>query len=168
MHTLYLISVFIHILSAAVWVGGMFFLILVLIPVLRRPEHQGIFSGLFYQTGMRFRTVGWISLSLLIVTGTFNLAFRGYGISDLMTGRLFDGQFGRILMEKLIIVGLILLISVVHDFWIGPKASELMRQDPQPPASRKYRSAAVMIGRLNFVLALLVVMLAVMLVRGGF
>jgi copper resistance protein D len=167
MHTLYIISVFIHILSAIVWVGGMFFLILVLIPVLREPEHKGIFSRLFSQIGTRFRTVGWVSLFLLIVTGTLNLAFRGYGISDLISGRIFEGRFGRILLEKLVIVALILLISVVHDFWIGPRASDLIRQDPQSPASRKFRGAAVMLGRINFILAVLVVLLAVMLVRGG-
>jgi putative copper export protein len=167
MQTLYVISVFIHILSATVWVGGMFFLILVLIPVLRKPELQGFFPAVFYQAGVRFRLVGWVSLILLIITGTINLACRGYGFSDLLTGRIFDGSFGRVLLQKLIIVGLVLLISIVHDFWIGPRASEIIREDPLSPRGKSFRRAAVMLGRLNFILALLVVLLAVLLVRGG-
>ena len=168
MQTLYLISVFIHILSATVWVGGMFFLILVLIPVLRKPELQGFFATVFYQAGVRFRLVGWASLILLIITGTLNLAYRGFNISDLLTGRIFERPFGRALLLKLIAVGLILLISVAHDFWIGPRASEIIREDPFSPSGKSLRRAAVMLGRLNFILALLVVLLAVLLVRGGF
>ncbi|MFI5323376.1 MAG: DUF4149 domain-containing protein [Thermodesulfobacteriota bacterium] len=167
MHTLYIISVYIHILSATVWVGGMFFLILVLIPVLRKPELRELFPTVFYQAGVRFRIVGWASLIVLIITGTFNLAFRGYTVSDIMTGRIFEGLFGHALLSKLISVGLILTVSVIHDFWIGPKASEIIKEKSLSPRGASLRRTAVMLGRLNFILALLVVLLAVMLVRGG-
>src|SRR3990167_5383061 len=168
MQTLYAVSVYLHIISATVWVGGMFFLILVLIPVLRKPEFRGLFPTLFYQAGVRFRLVGWISLVLLIITGTFNLSYRGFGFADLTTGRLFAGPFGHTLLVKLIAVGLILIVSAVHDFWLGPRATELIREDPLSPCGRRLRQAAVMMGRLNFILALLAVFLAVILVRGGF
>lgn len=168
MQTLYTISVFIHIISATVWVGGMFFLILILIPVLRKDEFRPIFPAVFHRAGVRFRVVGWASLILLILTGAFNLAYRGFGFSDLLSGRLFYGPFGRTLLMKLVLVALILVVSAVHDFWIGPKASALVREDPRSPRGIGMRRAAVMLGRLNFVLALLVVFLAVILVRGGF
>ena len=167
MQTLYTISVFIHIISVTVWIVGMFFLVLVLIPVLRRDEFRPLFPAIFHQAGLRFRVVGWASLILLILTGTFNLAYRGFGFADLMSGRLFDGPFGRTLFMKLIAVALILVISIIHDFWIGPRASALVREDPLSPKGISMRRAAVILGRLNFLLALLVVLLAVMLVRGG-
>lgn len=145
----------------------MFFLILVLIPVLRKPEFRDLFPTLFYQAGVRFRIVGWISLVLLITTGTFNLSYRGFGFRDLATGRLFEGPVGRALLIKLIAVGLILVVSAIHDFWLGPRASELIREDPLSPRGRSLRRAAFMMGRLNFILALLAVLVAVVLVRGG-
>ena len=145
----------------------MFFLILVLIPVLRKPELRELFPTVFYQAGVRFRLVSWASLIILIITGTFNLAFRGFTVPDLMTGMIFEGSFGHALLSKLIAVGLILIVSVVHDFWIGPKASEIIRENPLSPRGVGLRRTAVMLGRLNFILALLVVLLAVMLVRGG-
>ena len=168
MQILYLVSVWLHIIASIIWVGGMFFLILVLVPVLRRPEFESVFSKLFLKIGRRFRTVGWISLFLLVLTGIINLAFRGYGLSDFLSGRIFAGSFGHVLLQKLILVVLILLISVTHDFWIGPRATALIRREPMSPESRKYRRMAVWLGRLNFILAILVVALAVLLVRGGF
>lgn len=146
----------------------MFFLILVLVPVLRRPEYKSIFSRLFQNVGRRFRTVGWVSLLVLLFTGVTNLLFRGYSASDILSGRVFQGSFGHILLQKLIIVVLIFIISIVHDFWIGPKASALMRQGPGSPEALMYRKAATWLGRVNFILAILVVALAVLLVRGGF
>ncbi len=163
----YFISVLIHILSAVVWVGGMFFLVLILIPVLRKPEYQSIFSTLFRQVGVRYRLIGWVSLILLLVTGTINLAYRGYGFSDFFSGLIFRGTFGHILLQKLIFVGIILVLSIVHDFWIGPRTSALIRQDPVSPESMRYRRMASWLGRLNFIMAIIIVALAVMLVRGG-
>ena len=168
MQTLYTFSVFIHIVSAIIWIGGMFFLILVLIPVLRKPEFSPLFPSLFHNIGIRYRLVGWVSLALLVMTGIFNLAYRGYSIGDLLSGRLFEGPFGRTLYMMLVTVALILVVSAVHDFALGPKAGVLLREDPNSPRGRSLRRAAVMLGRLNFVLALLVVFLAVVLVRGGF
>ena len=167
MPILYFISVLIHILSAIIWVGGMFFLILILIPVLRNPEYKSIFSTLFRRIGVRYRLIGWISLILLIVTGSVNLAYRGYGFSDLWTGLIFKGTFGHILLQKLIIVGLVLLLSVIHDFWLGPRTTALIRKDPTSPEAKQSRTIASWLGRINFIMALLVVALAVMLVRGG-
>jgi uncharacterized membrane protein len=167
MQTLYVISVFIHIVSAIIWIGGMFFLVLVLIPVLREPEFRSLFPSLFHRVGVRYRLIGWISLALLVLTGTFNLAYRGFGLDDLFSGQLFEGPFGRTLLMKLIMVALILVVSSVHDFWLGPAASALMGEDTLSPRGKSLRRSAIIMGRLNFVLSLLVVILAVFLVRGG-
>lgn len=166
MRTTYLLSVWIHILSAVVWIGGMFFIILVLIPIFRRPEYRNIYSKLFHLVGTRFRWIGWISLILLILTGSINLAYRGYNFSDLWSGRVFQGSFGHILFYKLIFVILILILSVLHDFWIGPRATSLALSNPASLESLRFRRTASWIGRINFLLALIIVAFGIMLVRG--
>lgn len=166
MRAFYLLSIWLHILAAAVWIGGMVFLVLVLVPVIRRPENRAIAAPLIHWTGLRFRWVGWICLGLLILTGTFNLAYRGFGWADLWSGRIFQGPFGSVLGIKLLLVVAILLLSALHDFVIGPRATALWKVNPISPEAISLRRQAAWVGRLNLLLALIVVALGVMLVRG--
>lgn len=55
MKLLYLASVWLHLLAAAVWLGGTIFLALVIVPALRRPALQGVAAPLIQWTGERFR-----------------------------------------------------------------------------------------------------------------
>ena len=81
MPALYLLSVWIHILAAMAWIGGMFFLVLVVVPWLRAGNRAN--AGAFLrETGQRFRSVGWSCFAILTVTGTFNLYARGVRLGD--------------------------------------------------------------------------------------
>ena len=59
---LYHLSVFLHILSAIIWIGGMLFLALVVVPTTRGlpPSER---AALFGAVGRRFRRVGWICIT---------------------------------------------------------------------------------------------------------
>ena len=162
MHTAYLVSVWLHLLAAMAWVGGMIFLVAVVVPLLRRPEMREHATELLRTTGNRFRTLGWIALTTLVVTGTFNILHRGFSFGQILSGDVFQGQWGRVLAHKLGMVAVILVMSAVHDFWIGPTAL----RDPDPARREKFRKSASIFGRVNFALALAVVALAVTLVRG--
>jgi uncharacterized membrane protein len=162
----YLLSVWLHIVAAVVWIGGMSFLALILAPVIRRSEYRGIIADLIHSTGVRFRWVGWICLILLVASGTFNLAYRGFDWTDLWSGRVFQGPFGLVLGIKLMLVAMVLLISALHDFLIGPRATALWQTNPASPETMRLRRQAGWIGRLNLLLALVVVALGVLLVRG--
>jgi uncharacterized membrane protein len=166
-HYLYLLSVWLHILAAAVWIGGMIFLTLVLVPVTRMPGHRDIAPSLIHHTGIHFRRVGWVSLGLLVASGAFNLAYRGLGWADLWGGRLWEGPFGRTLGVKLLLVAAILLMSTLHDFFLGPKATTLWRENPDSPEAIWSRRWASWVGRINLLLGLAAVALGVSLVRGG-
>ena len=166
MYLLYLFSIWLHILAAAVWIGGMVFVALVLVPVIRRPENQGVAASIVQLTGLRFCWAGWLCLILLFLTGFFNVLYRGFAIPDLLSGRLWESSFGVVLALKLLFFGAVLVLSGVHDFTIGPRATALWRTDPSSPESRKLRRQASWIGRLNLLLALLIVALGITLVRG--
>lgn len=159
-------SVFLHVVAAAVWVGGLLFLALVALPVARRfpPQER---SRLVALLGRRFLPVAWTALAVLVVTGMLNLALRGVVWESVVTGRLFTGPFGRVLGLKLLLVAAALGLSALHDFVIGPASARAAdRVGGDAARALRLRRSAAWIGRANTLLALAIVLLAVMLVRG--
>jgi putative copper export protein len=162
---LYLASVYLHILAAVSWLGGMVFLVVVFVPLLRKPGTAERAALLFHEAGARFRVLGWCALATLAVTGALNVWVRGFGLTDWLTGRVFAGEWGRTLLHKLSLVVVILVVSVLHDFWIGPKAVRLAREQPDSEERAQWRRRASWMGRVTFLLALAIVSFAVRLVR---
>jgi uncharacterized membrane protein len=166
MHGIYLFSVWLHILAAVMWVGGTLFLVIVLVPAIRRPEFGGIAPALIRSTAHRFRWVGWVCFCILIATGLLNLVARGIGFKELGEAAFWQGSFGRTLAIKLILVVAILCVSAFHDFFLGPRAAAVWEAHPTSVETLRLRRQAVQLGRLNLVIALAAILLAIMLVRG--
>lgn len=164
-HGGYLFFVWLHILAAALWVGGMLFFVLVLLPLSRSERYRALAPELVQLSGLRFRTVGWTALILLIVTGTLALLYRGLG-SLLGEAAFWHAPFGSVLAMKLFLVAVVLGISAVHDFYVGPRSVARWQQAPDAPGTRRLRRLAAWMGRLNLLLSLAIVFLAVALVRG--
>jgi putative copper export protein len=166
MHALYLVSVWLHILAATVWIGGMAFLVLVVVPWLRSGNRAS--AGTFLrETGERFRNVGWTCFGIVLVTGSFNLWIRGVRLSDFGRSAWLSSAFGQTVLLKLGTFAVVLVVSTVHDFSVGPRASRAIARDPQSPEAHSLRRRASLLGRLNVVLALVLVAAGVMLVRGA-
>lgn len=166
MHVWYLISVWLHILAAAVWIGGMAFLGLVLVPVVRGRGFESVRTSLLYETGIRLRRVGWVAIGLLVVTGIVNLGIRGYAWSDLWDGTFLQDGWGRMMGVKLLLVLLVLGISVWHDFFMGPRATRVLSAGAGSTEAMRVRRVASIAGRLMLLISLVILAIAVMLVRG--
>ena len=79
--------------------------------------------------------------------------------------------FGHAVVMKLTLFVVVLGLSAYHDFHLGPRASEAMAraaagEPTSPEATEKMRRRASLIGRANALLALAIVGLAVVIVRG--
>jgi uncharacterized membrane protein len=165
MHSLYLFSVWLHILAAVTWIGGMFFLVLVVVPWLRGGDRAR--AGAFLRdTGRRFRTVGWWCFAVLLATGTLNLWLRGVRPGDFAHAAWRASTFGRAVQWKLALFAAVLALSAVHDFVVGPRATAALERDPRSPEAESLRRRASLMGRANVLLALALVAAAVVLVRG--
>lgn len=168
-HQLYLLSVWIHILAAITWIGGMFFLVLVVVPWLRRGDRASAVAFL-RDTGLRFRTVGWACFAILLATGIFNLWSRGVRLSDFGNATWRGSPFGRAVLDKLTVFALVLIASAIHDFIVGPRATRAAAGGEaaatDPGEMERMRRWASRLGRLNALLALVLVALGVILVRG--
>jgi copper resistance protein D len=145
----------------------MLFLALVVVPAARNMQPRER-AALFSSVGLRFRTVGWICIALLIVTGIVNVSYRGTTWESFSSGQFLASDFGRVLALKLGVVVVMLGLSVAHDFVIGPASTRaLEREDAAGQREAAIlRRRASLLGRLNALLALLVVALAIFLVRG--
>lgn len=166
MHALYLVSVWLHILAAITWIGGMMFLVLVVVPWLRSGARAN--AGTFLrETGKRFRTVGWVCFGVIVVTGPFNLWVHGVRFASFADPDWRASSFGTVVMLKISVFVAILAVSSIHDFLVGPSATLAMERDPRSPEVERLRRRASLLGRANALLALLIVALAVVLVRGA-
>lgn len=152
----YQFSVFLHIVCASFWIGGMLFLPLVVLPGIKdHPDKVEI----LYKTGMRFRTLGWITLILLLITGLGNAWLRGLPVSFSF---FFEEGYGKWMGIKILFFAIMLAISGVHDFFIGGKAIEGMRRGE----GGRFRQVARWSGRLNLLISLILAFIGIMLSRG--
>lgn len=164
MSELYYLNVTIHVVAALVWLGGMFFLAAVGAPILRGVD-PALRSELFRRLGERFRAVGWIAITVLVITGFLNLHYRGLLAAELWTSGAFWGSgVGQALAWKLVTVTLMIVISAIHDFSNGPRAS---RATPGSEEALRLRRSASLLARANAIIGLVLVFAAVRLARGG-
>ncbi|MDH5759243.1 MAG: DUF4149 domain-containing protein [Gemmatimonadota bacterium] len=162
---MYIFNVTLHVLAAMIWLGGMFFFALVGAPTLRSLEDDALRARLFHDLGTAFRTVGWVCIAVLLVTGVGNLHFRGmWGMEIWSDSRFWGSPMGRSFFWKLVTVGVMLAVQLVHDFNVGPRAG---RAKPGTPEALRLRRAAAWMGRVNGVAGLVLLYFAVRLARGG-
>ena len=152
--------VWVHLLAAVSWIGGMLFLSVVLVPVLKREPFASQRALLFRTIARRFRAVVWGAITVLLFTGPLLLHQRGIPISD-------PSGWPRVLTTKLGLVTFLLFLTLTHDLIIGPRVGRILQL---PTESRtKFDHALVVwspwIARFSLVLTLAVLFAAVMLVR---
>ena len=147
MRGVYLISVWLHILAAMTWMGGMVLFVAAVMPYFRgRPdEERARFLDWF---GARFRIVSAWCFAILVATGSFNLWMRGVRIGDLFRAEWHATTFGRLAMIKLTLVAIAILVSAAHERVTA-------------------RQWARWMGRSLLLIGLAIVMIAVLLVRAS-
>lgn len=157
-------SIFVHVLSAVVWLGGMIALAL-LAPILRDTPDAAARQRVFERLGRRFRTVGWICVAALVVTGVVQLRARGWWSAAFWGAPgLWSSPLGHALLGKLATVTLMLLLQALHDFWLGPLSGRLPADGEE---ARKVRKRAALLARVNALAALVLLWFAVAVARGS-
>lgn len=97
----YLVAVYIHITTVAVWLGAMLF---------EDPASDRFMCRIV----ARIRGIGWVSLLILIATGVFMLHARGVGLPDIFSGRFFTDRYGQVFGAKLAFVALLAGLQIVN------------------------------------------------------
>ena len=155
-----ILLVWLHLLAAVAWIGGMVFLSLVLVPILKQEPFAAQRGALIRAAALRFRLVAWVAIGVLLTTGPLLVISRGWSI---------DEPYGwpAALIVKLILIAILLMLTVAHDFFIGPRVGRIL-QTPEPARTggdRLLVTGSSWLPRLSLVLALAVLVAAVSLAR---
>lgn len=146
LETLFLV---VHVLGAAVWVGGSTALTFIAVPVVRRltgETRQLAMRGL----GQRWRPIGWGALLAMVVTG---IPLAAHVVPDGGTGAaaVFGVKAGAFLA--------LVCFAYLHDFVLGPRLAAEIR-DGKPERTRR---PLVLVGWTSFTLTVALPILGVVL-----
>lgn len=158
-------AVFLHLILAAYWLGGMLFTVAVLVPATRKGALSSQKGLLFRELGSRFSRQSWLIFPMLLLTGIFALYGRGFDSATLMSGMFWSSEYGTRLSSKLSLFAGMMIISGVHDFWLGPEAARRMEQGREDDCTNRFRMASRWAGRINLLIGLAILFFAVSLVR---
>ena len=154
------VLIWLHVLAAVVWIGGMMFLSLVLAPLVRRENTIPGWTVLFRSAAQRFRLVVWLAIGILLSTGPVLLQGKGISSMDIR-------QWPPVFLVKATLVGILLLLTFLHDLLLGPLAS---RTSTLPARVRTmgeqiFARSSRWVPRLALAVALGVLFVAVVFVR---
>ena len=137
-----------HVLAASVWVGGTVALVFVGVPAIRKLEGEARATAM-RALGHRWRPLGWSAMAVAILSGLWLTELNGGFDED-----AFETDFDRTLIAKSVLVALLVVGALIHDYALGPRLQrELRAQDPAAPATRR---RLVVVGWFNFALTLAV------------
>ena len=141
----------VHLLAAAVWVGGTVALVFVAVPPVQRLEGEER-GRLLREFGRRWRPIGWSALGIAIVTGAI-LAARASAFDTTST------RFDWVLAIKGALVGLLVAGAYLHDYVLGPGLAREIREG-RPQSLRPLLAG---IGRANLLITVAIPVLGVLL-----
>ena len=155
-----IILVWIHLTAATFWVGGMLFLSLVAVPLLKKDPDPSSAQRGFINLARRFRTLVWVALSLLIVTGSMLLPHQ-VDFSESL------GEWPPTVLIKLTLVILLIVLSLAHEQIIGLKERtlEFKTTSELTVVKKLLLRFSPIIGRLTLLLGLAILFAAVFMVR---
>ncbi|MGA6829353.1 DUF4149 domain-containing protein [Nitrospira sp. NS4] len=155
-----LVLVWVHLIAAVTWIGGMLFLSLVLAPAYRALASKPDAGVLFRAAAMRFRLVVWSVVAILVLTGSLLVVSHGWPLVE-------PHRWPSVLAIKLSLVGVLLLMTLAHDLVLGPRVRTILSipSDQRRASDRTMLTAATWLPRVALLLSLAVLFVAVMLAR---
>jgi uncharacterized membrane protein len=165
MTTWQMLSLALHLVALALWLGGIAFFLIVFGPAVNelRPD-LGI--RMLNQGRISLEVVSWVAIALLVITGVINFILRNQNTTTL------PGEFYAITLSiKLFLFLAMLVHHCLQAFKYAPQIALLTAQLPAESASwpeplRTYWQKWFMLLKINATLAPIVTLLGLYLVKG--
>ena len=142
------IITWIHLVSAAIWVGGSLFIGIVFSPLLKTMTNSvQERMQIMIRVGKRFNKIAVPALIILIATGMYN--------SHLILGKstiLFETSYGQFLIIKMVLVVILIITYAIHVRVIRKDVEEkIMSNQMSEPEIQKLRKKIIILGQITVV-----------------
>lgn len=157
------VMTWIHLVSAAVWVGGSLFIGAVLTPILKKMSlslEERI--QMMVKVGRQFNKIAVPSLIILIATGLYNSSFV-LSNPDL----LFSTSYGSFLFIKIILVIALIIAFVAHIRIIRKEIEDkIMSKEMTEIQIQKLRKKMIILGEIIVIISIAILFFAALLDAG--
>lgn len=147
---------FLHLLAAAIWIGGMFFMEAVFYPSVAAIDPQQGGKALAV-AAKRFTIIAWSCIAILIVTGIFKTP----------SGWLFTTSFqaGTVLLIKHLLIVMAIINGAVITFVVAPKMVSAQPKPGEKPTPKFIKSQKQIkgIAATNLILGVLIILVTTLL-----
>ncbi len=150
----------VHISTIVIWLGGLFTVVFVLVPVLARKiaspkEVAGLVEGVL----KRFQRISREIIFLVFLSGTFNIILAG-----MARDFAFGSTYMRILTVKLLLFVIIVIVQAWQSSRLAPSfVASVAEVDTMGPAAKKLQRQLYMTTLSNLVLGVTVILLGLKL-----
>jgi uncharacterized membrane protein len=120
------LTFWIHLLATVTWIGSLVSITLMVMPAASRALDRGAHLMLLDRIQKRFEPITWFSVSVLVVTGLFQMSVNPHYNGFLST----SGQWSLAILSKHVLVATLIAVSAVHTWDILPTMRRaLLRKD---------------------------------------
>lgn len=141
-----------HLTSAIIWLGGLFFYLMILLPSLKDidPAQARRLSQI---VAMRLRAISLGTMAGLLLTGLYMVSQILQGVSD--HAEFFDTPYGRALGAKLVLAVLAMLNGLYVGFVLAPRLVTAIEAHDEIGMRITGKTIGTMTG-INFLLGILI------------
>ncbi|MEM3684425.1 MAG: CopD family protein [Conexivisphaerales archaeon] len=158
MELLQTVLLWIHLFAAVLFVGGSFFMWIVVLPATKGlSSDESERTKILGMIAKKFGPVAWYSLLVLVVTGLYNATWYLPNM-----GMLLYTTAGLLLLTKSVLVLLLVITVYIHNVYYGKRISRLAREKKLQELS-SLRKRSRVISAINLALMLSILFLAVMM-----
>jgi uncharacterized membrane protein len=150
------LTFWIHMLAAVGWIGSLAAMAVLVLPSAKRALSAGDQLALIDTIQKRFEPITWLSVSVLIATGLFQMSVNPNYNGFLAT----SGRWSLAMLTKHLLVGTLLAVSAVHTWDALPSLRRALMQKQKMGSDeiQRLQRREVALLRASLVLGLLVLL----------
>ncbi|MCH8815896.1 MAG: DUF4149 domain-containing protein [Chloroflexi bacterium] len=162
------ITPWIHVLAVTVWVGPQFMMFVAAIPAVRTIEDRRVRAKVMRTIVTRFGWLAWAAMAVIILTGISNI-FQVQDIDPNVDIGSTDIRWFHWFSGKMLLVGVMMALTAVHTFVIGPRQLALNEKtDVDEAEAARLRRMSMIISGSALLLSIVVILFAMILSDHGY